>query len=329
MPRPGAFTPSPLLVTILRVLPLLVLLALAIVAMLLGFLLKRPAPKTTRRLVVCVVNVGHGEAAWVRTPGGRIVLIGGGPPGAGKLVNASLRKSDARRIDLLILPYPYAEAIGGLPEVLARFPVTGGAWESGYPPPTPIAPNGMTSAAAGQTEPINEWQEKVWNLLRESDVPIQHVRAGQRFDLGDGVRVEVLAPDAPLVAAYPAAPNNSVVTRITFGETAFLFAGGLERAGETALLARAAAAGGDDESLRAAWLRIARFGSREATSPEFLRRVRPEFAVISVGATNSSGYPHRETLGRLPAAGATVLRIDQARGDLIFESDGARVRKVN
>jgi competence protein ComEC len=294
-----------------RLLPLALLLIAATGAMLAGFLLgRRPAPAPSRRLEVTVVNVGHGEASWVRTPSGHFVLIGGGPPGAGERVARALRAAGAQRIDLLLVPYPYAEAIGGLPEILGRFPVTQAA-EPGYPPP-------------GE-RPVNAYQTRVRDLLRASQVPVRVARAGEVLRLDD-TRIEILGPGEPLVRATPSPANNSLVVRVTWRETSFLWAGGLERPGENALLARG---GGLD--LRADWLRVARFGTGGATSPEFLRRVQPSIAVISVGNGNAAGFPHAETLARLEAAGARVLRTDQppagadAGGDLRFTSDGTHV----
>jgi competence protein ComEC len=149
-------------------------------------------------------------------------------------------------------------------------------------------------------------------------VPVRIGRAGDHETI-DGAVIDTLAPADPLLLADPAAANNSLVVRVSWGETAFLFAGGIERAGEDALIARAG------PQLRADWLRVSRFGTREASSPEFLRLVSPEFAVISVGTPNSGDYPHVETLGRLQNTGARLYRTDQGAGDLTFTSDGATV----
>jgi len=319
--------PSPLLGLAWRALPLGALMLLAILAMIAGTLLTRPGPHPIRRILsVGVIAVGSGEAAWIRTPSGRFVLIGGGPPGAGAHVVRSLRAAGAREIALVVQPYPYAEAIGGLPAVLEAFPRCGGSWDAGYPPPRRDNQNGVERFAPAP--PINEWQETVGDLLAGRSVPVQSARAGQTLDLGDGVRLTVLAPAVPFLEDTPGAPNNSIVLRLTYGETAFLFAGGLERAGETALLARAASEG---KTLSADWLRVARCGTREATSPEFARQVAPLFAVVSAGGASAAGYPHRETLATLANNGALVRRTDDpARkgADLIFESDGARVTEA-
>ena len=311
--------PPPLLGLAWRALPLGALMLLATIAMLAGFLLTRPGPRPARRLLtVGVVAVGSGEAAWVRTPSDRFILIGGGPPGAGERVVRSLKAAGAREIALVVQPYPYAEAIGGLPAVLEAFPRCGGSWDAGYPPPRHENQSGIRRIVPAR--PINEWQEAISDLLNRQNVPVQSARAGQTLDLGDGVRLTVLAPTIPFLDNVPGAPNNSIVLRLTYGKTVFLFAGGLEHVGETALLARVASGGGN---LSADWLRVARCGTREATSPEFMRQVSPVFAVVSAGAPSAAGYPHRETLATLADAGALVRRTDDpARkgADLIFES---------
>lgn len=292
-----------LLLALRRLVPLLALLAFAVAAMLTGFLLgRRPPPPPVRRLEVTVVDVGHGEASWIRTPTGRFVLIGGGPPDGGQAVIASLRAAGAQTIDLLVLPYPYEEAIGGIPEVLRSFGVRR-VIEPGYPPP--------------EKAPLNQIQKEVRDLMHAARIPVQFARAGQRYEVGDGTRIEALAPQEPFVAGTPTSANNSIVLRVQYGEVAFLWTGGLERDGEAALLSRVT-------DLRADWLRVARFGTREATSPEFLRRAMPSVAVLSVGETNSGGYPHRETRERLEAAGARIFSTS-ASGSLMFSTDGVRL----
>ena len=249
-------------------------------------------------LTITVVNVGHGEAAWIRTPHNRFILIGGGPPEAGNRVVESLRQAGAKQIDLLVMPYPYAEAIGGIPDIVTAFPVQ-----------SAIEPGGPR---------VNQVQEAVRELLDSERVPVHMARAGDHQTIDDVV-IDVLAPTDPPIQVDHAAANNSVVMRVGWGDTDFLFAGGIERAGEDALIARSGAA------LRADWLRVSRFGTRDASSPEFLRLVSPECVVVSVGYPNSGGYPHAETLARLQESGARLCRTDEATGDLTFSSDGTTV----
>ena len=282
-----------------RLMPLVLLLCVATGALSLGFLLanRRPLRPTAKLLEVTVLNVGQGEATLIRTPNGQIILLGAGPPETAEAVAKALTQAGVKQIDLLILPYPYAEAIGGVSEVFAQFPVKM-ALETG-------------------SDGVNEWQQKARQLLRESRVSVRLVRAGDELTM-DGVRIEILAPANPLLTAEPVAANNSLVVAVRYGSTRFLWMGGIERAGEVALLSRT-------PDLRANWLRVSRFGTRLASSPELLRQVSPEYIVVSVGQ-NRSGLPHVETLKRLNATGATVVRTDVGNApNLRFLSDGLHV----
>ncbi len=87
----------------------------------------------------------------------------------------------------------------------------------------------------------------------------------------------------------------------------------------------------EEESLPLAGLRgcevlkVAHHGSRYSSSPEFLQRLGPQLAVISVGRGNTYGHPHRESLARLAAAGSTVLRTDEL-GAVKVVFDGERTK---
>ena len=118
----------------------------------------------------------------------------------------------------------------------------------------------------------------------------------------------------------PGANEESIVLRLDYGLVSFLLASdataGLERA-----LAAAAA------PLAATVLKVAHHGARGSTTPEFLARVRPAFAVIAVGRRNPYGHPAPETLARLAAAGARILRTD-VDGAVVFETDGRALTVV-
>lgn len=302
------FPSSPALLR--RGLPLFLLLLGATLALWAGLWLRSrrvvpiPPPPPGSQITVTFCAVGNGEAGWIKTPHGKFIVIGSGPPGSDGILVSSLRSAGAKEIALLFLPYPYAEAIGGTEGLVRAFPAVAQACEP---------------SAAGDL-PVNQWHKLARSVCREKNVPLRTIWAGQSLTV-DGVEVEVLAPAKIPLAVSPSGANNSLVLRVRWRRTAFLFAGGMERAGEDALLSRTA-------PLQADVLRVARMGTRNAASPEFLRRVEPYFVVVSAKNSlsgNAADYPHEEALRRFAATGARVWKTGTAGQDLVFHSDGVRV----
>jgi competence protein ComEC len=127
-----------------------------------------------------------------------------------------------------------------------------------------------------------------------------------------GVRIVSLNPLAGTDALR--ANERAVVLRLEYGLASFLLTSDIGAPAERAMLAARV-------PLEATVLKVGHHGARASSTPEFLAAVRPSLAVISVGARNAYGHPAPETLARLAAAGARVLRTDRD-GAVIFETDG-------
>lgn len=76
--------------------------------------------------------------------------------------------------------------------------------------------------------------------------------------------------------------------------------------------------------LSATVLKVGHHGSKTSSGTEFLKAVNPKWAVISVGADNSYGHPHEQTLKRLEDLGVTVFRTD-VNGTVTTVTDGENV----
>ena len=107
------------------------------------------------------------------------------------------------------------------------------------------------------------------------------------------------------------------MTRIQYGDTAFLLTGDAEAQSEEEMLASGA-------NLKADVLKVGHHGSSSSTTQAFLKAVTPKYAVISVGAGNDYGHPHKETLAKLKNAGVQVYRTD-LDGTVAFTSDGKTI----
>ena len=136
--------------------------------------------------------------------------------------------------------------------------------------------------------------------------------AGATFTLG-GAQVQILGP----LHSAEDSNDNSIVLKVSFGATSFLFTGDAERAEEQDLLNAGV-------NLQSTVLKVGHHGSDTSTSYPFLRAVAPQYAVISVGAGNSYGHPTEAVLSRLRDAGVTTFRTDM-QGEITAVSDGQTV----
>ncbi len=141
---------------------------------------------------------------------------------------------------------------------------------------------------------------------RAHNVPIVLARRGMRWISGDGVAIDILAPELPfLVDTGDDVNENSVVVMLHANGFRELFMGGdAGDASEGRLLAEGA-------DLHADVVKVGHHGSRYASTPAFVAAVHPQVAVISVGRHNTFGHPAPSTIETWIDVGARVLRTDR------------------
>lgn len=250
-------------------------------------------------LEVDFFDVGQGDAILIKTPEHQRILIDGGP------TNAVVEKLGEnmpfydREIDLMILTHPHADHLVGLIEVLKRYEVK----------------KILTTGAINSTPDYLAWLEEIKN----QNIPMEIVSAGQILDFGENLKMEIFYPVENFVGKQPDDLNStSIVAKLIFGDTSFLFTGDAEEEAEEKMIARGV-------DLKADVLKVGHHGSRNATSQNFLEKVQPKFAVISVGAKNTFGHPNKTILNRLKKNGVEIFRTDQD-GDIRFLSDGVELK---
>src|SRR5213083_741289 len=251
-----------------------------------------------RCLTVHFLDVGQGDAAVLRTPHGRWIVIDGGPriPGSDagrRVVIPFLRRHGARRVTLVVATHGDADNLGGLPAVVEDF-----APELVLEPGEPLGrPLYLEFLAA----------------VEGSGARWHPARAGDRIEV-DGVVLEVLSPDSVWMTLPLDVNEHGVVLRVTFGATRLLFQADAGLPVEGHLGGRVG---------RVELLKVGHHGSSTATSDAWLGELRPRQAVISVGAHNHYGHPAPEVLGRLRRWGSEIFRTDQV-GTITFTTDGQR-----
>jgi len=252
------------------------------------------------RLHVVFLDVGQGDAIFIQTPSGRQVLVDGGPSEPALLAQLGRRMPFwDRTLDVMVLTHPDSDHITGLVPVLERYQVNAVVFrEMGY-----------------ESEVYRYWRQ----LLEVEGAGVYRGEAGLRLALDDGLEMVVLHPGAELSEE---SNNNSVVTRLTYGQVSLLLPGDIEAEVERRLMV-------EGSPLRSTVLKAAHHGSCSSTTQEFLDAADPEVVVISVGAENRFGHPCEEVLERLEARAeqgrsVSVYRTDE-QGAVEIITDGARV----
>jgi competence protein ComEC len=246
-------------------------------------------------LALHFLDVGQGDGALVRTPGGRWLAIDAGPVSgrddAGRRVVAPfLERQGVRALTAILVSHAHADHMGGVPFLLRRFGV-GVLIEPGGPVSDPAY--GAFLAA-----------------LDSAGVPWHPGRAGEGFTLDD-VRFTLLHPREGWAEWGEDVNEDSLVLLVEYGEFQALFTGDAGLPAEAALR----------RSLRRVdLLKVGHHGSRGSTGGELLDSLRPLAAVISVGR-NDYGHPAPETMARLEQRRVTVLRTDRD-GTVGVRTDG-------
>ncbi len=275
-------------------------------ALALGALFAPSAVSNKRgELRVTIFDVGQGDAIFIESSTGRQALIDGGPPDGGVLRQLSERMGFFdRSLDFVLATHPDKDHIGGLPDVLARYDVA----------EIVLTENRGESAAA----------EAFLAGVETEGAAITYARRGMVFDLGAGALLTILFPDRD--PSFLESNTASIVARLTFGESEFLFTGDSPQSIEDYLviLDGGAPSAGWRSGLASDVLKVGHHGSRTSTSEFFLSVVRPEYAVISAGKGNQYGHPHAEVLAALREAGAEIQNTAES-GSVTFVSDGARL----
>lgn len=252
-------------------------------------------------LRVTFLDVGQGDAIYVRSPSGAQLLIDAGKNREVLRELGKVMPFFDRSIDVVLATHPDADHIGGMPDVLKRYRAAL-VVHSSVEDEEGIDAAAFEKAMAGEVE-------------NGSQVVV--AERGQVYDLGGGARLEILFPDR----SVPAIETNtgSIVARLVYGETSFLFTGDSPDSIEEYLVQL------DGKNLKANVLKAGHHGSRTSSSLLFVGFVSPEHAVFSRGCDNSYGHPHEEPKAVFARLGITMLDTCED-GAVTFTSDGQRVK---
>lgn len=251
-----------------------------------------------KKFSVHFIDVGQADCMLLEC-NGVYAMIDGGYDTTGHVTVEYLQNLGVEEIELMIATHPHGDHIGGLPEVLANFPVNN-VW-------------------SGPITYSNDYVKNFRKGVAAQGLAIVHPQPGDTFQLDDAL-ITVLGP---VKKFYEDANDLSLVVMVEFGDTKFLFTGDMEQLAEDDMLDY----WGEDMDFSADVLKVGHHGSYSSTHYRFLRAVMPTYGVICVGGNNEYGHPHKDPISRLKDAEVQIYRTDKMY-DIVCTSDGVDIEFV-
>lgn len=253
-------------------------------------------PKLSGDVEVHFIDVGQGDSCLIVSPTGSTVLIDAGDEKTSKQNEHPtieyLDELKVTTIDYMIITHYDQDHIGGADDVINAVEVKNF-----------LTPDYVPTTKCG---------ERLMTAIENEGAEVVHPDIGYSIDLGGNARLEVLSSAE---ITDNGRNNDSIVTRLTYGDISFLFTGDAESEREEELLESC------PEKLESDVLKAGHHGSDSSSTEDFLKEVSPEVAIISCGKDNSYGHPHEKTLKALSSLSCKILRTDLL-GDIILTTDG-------
>ena len=244
---------------------------------------------------ISVIDVGQGDAILIQTAS-EVVLIDAGPGSSKNALLDYLVFRGVESIDYAVFTHPHEDHIGGAAMVMENFAVK-----------NVILPDVVHTSSTF---------ENMIDAIEKSGAAVHQAIYGTEYDIG-GIRLTILAP---ISKEYDELNDYSVVVRMDYGETSFMFTGDAEALVERQMLEKYSPAMLDCDFMKAS-----HHGSSTSNTREFLEAVSPDIIAISCGKGNSYGHPHKEVMAEFADMGVDIYRTD-TMGTLVFVTDGKEIK---
>lgn len=239
---------------------------------------------------ITFLDVGQADAALIECDN-KYMLIDGGNREDSDLIYTVLKNRGIDHLDLVIGTHAHEDHIGGISGALNYADAD-----------LVLCP--VTSYDSKAFSNFAKYADKSGGIIIPS--------VGDTYKLGSA-KINIIG-----VNSTSDTNNSSIVLKIIYKNTSFLFTGDAEREAEQVIL-------NSGFDLSSTVLKVGHHGSDTSTTYPFLREIMPRYAVISVGKGNTYGHPHDNSLSRLRDADVEIYRTD-LQGDIVCTSDGNNVK---
>lgn len=245
--------------------------------------------ETENTLDITYLDVGQADSILIQNEGHNM-LIDAGNNEDGPLLVQYFKEQNITKFDYLIATHPHEDHIGGMDDIINNFDI-----EKIYMPDVTTT-----------TKTFLDVLEAIEKKNMTYDVP----NINQNFTLGSTLfQVIYTGNDKKNLN------NSSIVLKATFKNTSYLFTGDATSEVEKKIL---------NKNIQATVLKVGHHGSKYSTTTDFLNKVNPKYAIISVGKNNSYNHPNQVTINKLEKKNIEIHRTDQ-EGSIFLKSDGKTI----
>lgn len=207
-----------------------------------------------------------------------------------KLVKYLKEELNIEEFDYVIGTHPHEDHIGGLDDIINNFKIN-----------NIYLPDAITTTRTF---------EDVIDAIANKDMDITIPEIGSTFELGEAI-INVLYTGTDLSDLN----NTSIVLKMNFGNTSYLFTGDATGKTEQQLL---------NKNIKVDVLKVGHHGSSYSTTNDFLEKVKPKYAIISVAKENSYNHPSATTINRLKKYTDNIYLTSEL-GTIKITSDGNNI----
>jgi len=243
------------------------------------------------------IDVGMGDSIFIEVKDVNI-LIDAGPKENAMRVVAYLKSFGVEKLDFIFLSHIHEDHMGGMAEVIRNFDVG--------------------KFYASDKEIATRSYESMISALAEKGVPVTEAKAGVTLTFDENITLSLLSPNS---LEYINPNNYSPVTKLSYGQTAFLFTGDAENTVEQEVVRRGL-------NIKADVFKAAHHGSTTSNTRSFLERVDPDYVVVTSEDGNDFNLPDETIMSLFSELGSKVLMTEEL-GSITFSSDGREVRLLN
>ncbi len=245
--------------------------------------------ETENTLDITYLDVGQADSILIQNEGHNM-LIDAGNNEDGPLLVQYFKEQNITKFDYLITTHPHEDHIGGMDDIINNFDI-----EKIYMPDVTTT-----------TKTFLDVLEAIEKKNMTYDVP----NINQNFTLGNTLfQVIYTGNDKKNLN------NSSIILKATFKNTSYLFTGDATSEVEKKIL---------NKDIQATVLKVGHHGSKYSTTTDFLNKVNPKYAIISVGKNNSYNHPNQVTINKLEKKNIEIHRTDQ-EGSIFLKSDGKTI----